>query len=56
MDDTVIVEIVDSIEDGADDDDDVVPGKLAFCEDAVKGLSTQKRGSILCETQSRYKT
>jgi len=35
---SMLVEIVDDIEDGADDGDRVVLGKLAFCEDAVKEI------------------
>jgi len=40
VDDAVAVEVVDGIENGADDDDSVVLCKLALCEDAVKELST----------------
>jgi len=36
---SVLVEVVDGIEDGMDDGDHVVLGKPAFCEDAVKDIS-----------------
>ena len=39
MDDVVPVEVVDSIKDGADNNNRIVLGKLALCEDAVKELS-----------------
>ena len=38
MDDAAVVEVVDK--NGADDSDNVVLGKLAFCRDAVKEPST----------------
>ena len=38
MDDATVVEVVDK--NGADDSDNIVLGKLAFCKDAVKEPST----------------
>jgi len=35
----MVVKAVDGVENGVDDDDGVVLGRLALCEDAVKGLS-----------------
>ena len=43
MDDAVAVEVVSGIENGADDDDNIVLGKLALCEDAVKQLSVSSK-------------
>jgi len=40
VDDAVAVEVVNGIENRADDNNSVVLGKLALCEDAVKQLST----------------
>jgi len=37
---SVLVEIVDGIEDGANNGERVVLNKLAFCEDAVKEISS----------------
>jgi len=37
---SVLVEIVDGIEDRADDGEHVVLGKLAFSDDAVKEISS----------------
>ena len=56
MDDAVVVEVVDSIENRADDNNSVVLGKLALCKDAVKELSTSgkfKGEIVLC---TRLKT
>jgi len=39
LDDSMVVKAVDGVENGADDGDGVVLGRLALCEDAVKGLS-----------------
>ena len=36
-DDSMVVKAVDGVENGADDGDGVVLGRLALCEDAVKG-------------------
>jgi len=36
---SVLVEVVDGIDDGADDSNRVVLGRLAFCEDAIKEIS-----------------
>jgi len=47
----VEVSVDDSIEDRADDDDDVMLGKIARCEDAVKELFTCgkfKREVVVC--------
>jgi len=35
----MVVKAVDGVENGADDGDGVVLGRLSLCEDAVKGLS-----------------
>jgi len=56
VDDAVVVEVVDSIENRADDNNSVVLGKLALCKDAVKELSTSgkfKGEIVLC---TRLKT
>jgi len=39
LDDSMVVKAVDGVENGADDGDGVVLGRLSLCEDAVKGLS-----------------
>ena len=52
----MVVEVVDSIENRADDNNSVVLGKLALCKDAVKELSTSgkfKGEIVLC---TRLKT
>jgi len=36
---SVLVEVVNGIDDGADDSNRVVLGRLAFCEDAIKEIS-----------------
>jgi len=36
---SVLVEVVNGIDDGADDSNCVVLGRLAFCEDAIKEIS-----------------
>ena len=38
LDDSMVVKAVDGVENGADDGDGIVLGRLALCEDAVKGL------------------
>jgi len=56
VDDPVAEEVVDGIGNRADDNDSVVLGKLALCEDTVKQLSTSgkfKREIVLC---TRLKT
>ena len=40
LDDSMVVKAADGVENGADDGDGVVLGRLSLCEDAVKGLST----------------
>jgi len=40
VDDAVTVEVVDGIENRADNSNSVVLGKLALCEDSIKQLST----------------
>ena len=35
----MLVEVVNGIDDGADDSNRVVLGRLAFCEDAIKEIS-----------------
>ena len=58
VDDVVLVEVVDSIENRADDSGRVVLGKLDLCEDTVKELSAggRKKGNVLCATRSPCKT
>jgi len=56
VDDAVAIEVVDGIENRADDNNSVVLCKLALCKDAVKELSTSgkfKREIVLC---TRLKT
>ena len=56
VDDAVAIEVVDGIENRADDNNSIVLGKLALCKDAVKELSTSgkfKREIVLC---TRLKT
>ena len=51
VDDPVAVEVVDGIENRADDNNSIVLCKLALCEDAVKQLSTSgkfKREIVFC--------
>jgi len=36
----MVVKAVDGVENGADDGDDVMLGRLSLCEDAVKELPT----------------
>jgi len=43
VDDAVAVEVVSGIENRADDDDNIVLGKLALCEDAAKQLSASSK-------------
>jgi len=43
VDGAVAVEVVSGIENRADDDDNIVLGKLALCEDTVKQLSASSK-------------
>jgi len=56
VDDPVAVEVVDGIENRADDNNSVVPGKLALCKDAVKQLSTSGKFKGEIVTQNPRKT
>jgi len=58
VDDVMLVDVVNSIENRADDSGRVVLGKLDLCEDAVKELSAggEFERNILCATQSPRKT
>ena len=49
MDDAVTVEVVDGIENRADNSNSVVLGKLALCEDSIKELtaSSKFKGEIV---------
>jgi len=40
VEDAMVVEVVDGVEDRADDRDSVVLGRLALCEDAVEEFAT----------------
>ena len=51
LDDAAVVEAVDGIKSGVGDGDGVMLGKLALCEDAVKGFSAAgklKREVVFC--------
>jgi len=51
LDNSMVVKAVDSVENGADDSDGIVLGRLALFGDTVKGsllVVNTKEGSILC--------
>ena len=51
----MVVKAADGVENGADDGDGIVLGRLALCEGTVKGsppVVSSEEGSILCQTRS----